>query len=145
MRGSAQLRARITKSPDYQITVTPGAKSCHRPWYVTEKVIAARMDPHKAKRRALKTLCNDVRKAIKGDLENVSYELRSKDLLSLDAGAMVNQVEYRLEGDEGVWDKLIQVLQSCEKYVLVKKLKDELAREQGQRSAPAESSAPRKS
>ena len=27
-RGSAQLRARITKSPDYQITVTPVSVSC---------------------------------------------------------------------------------------------------------------------
>ena len=109
------------------------------------------MDVHGAKRRALRTLCNDVRKAIQGDRENVSYELHAKKLLSLevletkDAGAMVNQLQHRLEGDEGVWDKLIQVLESCENPVLVKKLKDELERELGQSSVPAQTGGPRKS
>ena len=109
------------------------------------------MDVHGAKCRALRTLCNDVRKAIQGDRENVSFGLYAKNLLSLevlekkDAGAMVNQIQHRLEGDESVWDKLIQVLESCEIRVLVKKLKDELERELGQSSVPAQSGGPRKS
>ena len=109
------------------------------------------MEAHGAKRRALRTLCNDVRKAIQGDRDNVSFGLHAKNLLSLevleqkDAGAMVNQVRHRLEGDESVWNKLIQVLESCEIHVLVRKLKDELERELGQRSVPAESGATRKS
>ena len=58
---------------------------------------------------------------------------------------MVTQIEHRLEGDERVWDKLVQVFESCGVYdVLVEKFKHELERELARESVPTERSAPRK-
>ena len=71
---------------------------------------------HEAKTEALKGLGNELRIAIKGDLDNLGFKLHSNDLISDEArdsgnaGKMVADIQNRLHGDEKVWDKLLSVL-----------------------------------
>ena len=108
------------------------------------------MDAHRAKCRALTSLCNELRLAIRGDMERISFKLSGENLISReardgkDAGAMVSQIEYRLQGDEQVWDKLVTVLESCDQKALTEKLWKELGPETAQASVPAEESDTRK-
>ena len=108
------------------------------------------MDTHRAKCRVLTRLCNDLRLAIRGDMERLSFKLSGESLISReardskDAGAMVSQVEYRLHGDERVWDTLIAVLESCDKKALTDQFWKELRRETAQGVVPVERSSTRK-
>ena len=91
---------------------------------------------HLAKCRALTSLCDELRLAIRADTERLSFKLSAENLVSQEArdskdvGAMVSQVECRLRVDEQVWDKLIQVLDSCEQKALNRKLSEKLRQEE---------------
>ena len=98
-----------------------------------------------AKRRAVQTLCNDLRKAILGDMEDLRFELYSAQLISMearqerDAGRMVSEIENRLATDESVWDKLIGVLKKCNKTDMKEKLLKQLSQETGGESGAGSS------
>ena len=104
------------------------------------------MDVYKAKCRVLTRLCNELRLAIRGDMERLSFRLSGENLISLeardnkDAGAMVSQIECRLRADEQVWNKLIAVLESCDCKALTDNLWKELRQETGQGVIPVEGS-----
>ena len=108
------------------------------------------MDEHRAKCRVVRRLCNELRLAICGDMERLSFELSGASLIAReardakDAGAMVSQVEYRLQIDERVWDKLIEVLNSCDKKALTEKLWKQLRQETTHGATPVEESGTRK-
>ena len=96
------------------------------------------MDSHKAKVQVVRSLTNDLRRAILGDMENLRFELLGKELISPEAckhekaGDMVSEIQYRLDGEEAIWDKLIEVLDKCNKKQLTENLSKQLAIEMGQ-------------
>lgn len=101
------------------------------------------MSLRREKCRALTQNCNNLRRAIEGDMENLRFELCATGLISIDvrdkkqAGDIVSQVEHRLAVDETVWDKLIEVLRRSDNESnqnLSEKLSEQLRSETGQRS-----------
>ena len=86
------------------------------------------MSTHKAKVDVLRRLSDNLRTTINGDMEKLRFKLYSEDLIAIetrdgkDAGKMVSDIQYRLDGEEAVWDKLVDVLNECNKEQLVKDL-----------------------
>ena len=98
-----------------------------------------------AKRRALQARCNDLRRAILGDMENLRFELYGAGLISIearqekDAGRMVSEIENRLATDEAVWNKLIGVLKKCNTTQMKEDLLKQLSQETGGESGAGSS------
>ena len=90
-----------------------------------------------AKREAVKTCGNILRKTILGDLEDLRFELHGADVISMEtcekksAGDMVLEIQHRLATDETVWDKLIGVLNKCKKSAVIEQLLEQLRQESG--------------
>ena len=67
-------------------------------------------------------------------MENLRFKLQGNGLItpeaceSKDAGRMVSEIQFRLDGDEAIWEKLIQVLNECDKNSLIQKLDSEIGR-----------------
>ena len=74
------------------------------------------MTVHEAKIEVLQVLGYGLMVAINGDKANLTSKLHSKGLISDgardsgDAGKMVADIQYRLRGDEAVWNKLLDIL-----------------------------------
>ena len=71
---------------------------------------------HASKCRVLNKLSNELRHAINSDLVDLKFRLCANGLISLDAreagnaDRMVWEVQSRLQADEGVWERVIEVL-----------------------------------
>ena len=100
------------------------------------------MDSHRAKRKALRKYCNELRLAINADLDNLSFKLCAESLIPQEvrdrkaADDIVSSVESRLGFDESAWEKLIKVLYSCDAGNLAGKLVKQLTVELSGEDAP---------
>ena len=104
--------------------------------------LCIKMDLHLAKRTAFQKCCNQFRRAIIADPEDLRYELYTAGLISMwvrnrrDADDTVSAVENKLRDDDSAWDALIEVLhESGGGATLARRLTDQLTVELSRKTA----------